>query len=101
LYKSVVIRTSSTTIERRSASATPSFAARSGRRNRQSIAAKEHEYLRIGATINPQCSAERMGFAIKERLHRTIHEHLLQLLNAADGAEFWQIHVLLIADATY
>ena len=55
------------------------------RRNLQTVTVEKHEYVRIGARINPQCSAERMDFAIEERLHRTTHEHLFQLLNAANG----------------
>jgi hypothetical protein len=90
-----------TTNERRSPTASPLLAAQSRRRNRQTIAVEEHEYVRLGTTINLQNSAERMGFAIKEWLHGTIREHLFQLLNAANGTELRKLHVLLIVDATY
>ena len=50
----------------------------------RAVAVEEHEDVRIGAPINPQCSAERMDFAIEEWLHGAIHEHWFQLLDAAD-----------------
>ena len=70
-------------------------------RNLQAVTVEKHEYVSIGARINPQCSAERMRFAVEKRLHRTIHEHLFQLLNAANATELRKVHGLLIADATH
>lgn len=40
-----------------------------------------------------------MYLAIEERLHGTLHKHLFQLLNTADRAQLWGVHIVLIAEA--
>lgn len=64
-------------------------------RNPQAIAVKKHEDVRTGAPIDSQYTAERMDFAIEEWLHRTIHEHWFQFLNATDRTQLRDIHAFV------
>jgi hypothetical protein len=63
------------------------------------VAVEKPEYVRVGAPIDPKCSAEGMELATEEGLHGALHKHLFQLLNTADRAQLWGIHIELIVEA--